>query len=132
MIKEEKSMNDSKEEYVDVSKVTKAFDGYPLITTRIPSSKKKRRVKRIEKSVKEDSRMILVRQRCDGDTVEYKTMEITLKHVLLINGTNPREKFKLATLNKCVMGGNPMGDSDTTRETTKSPRATPRTSRATS
>ncbi|CAN8243459.1 unnamed protein product [Cochlearia groenlandica] len=52
--REEKSMNDSQEEHVDVSKVTKVFDGDPLITTRIPSSKKKRRVKRVEKSVKED------------------------------------------------------------------------------
>ncbi|CAN8242680.1 unnamed protein product [Cochlearia groenlandica] len=65
-------MDDSKEEQVDVFRVEEVFDGGLVKSIKIPSSKKSTKVKPVEKSVKKDSRMFLVPQRCDGDSIEYK------------------------------------------------------------
>ncbi|CAN8289116.1 unnamed protein product [Cochlearia groenlandica] len=65
-------MGDSKEKQFDVFKVEEVIDGGLVKSTKIPSSKKRTKVKPVKRSVKKDSRMLLIPQRCDGDSIEYK------------------------------------------------------------
>ncbi|KFK31235.1 hypothetical protein AALP_AA6G086000, partial [Arabis alpina] len=86
IINEEKLSVEIKRESDDKLEVKEVLDGDPPITTKKTSQKNKGKEKVKSKRVKDDSHMILVPQRCVGDTIEYKVK---------CNGTsNPFAKVK--------------------------------------